>query len=380
MASDNVLFYCDDDDIELFYERYQHFFKKNVLLFSVNQHTISYLKARNAICGVKNGFSNIDKILIRLFSDNITSVEQDLISLAVKNTICSRTISYNSHDLPKFTSYCAKRINFLEAYLKRKRIGTVVVTDHIYSPALDFCIAAVRCGCRLLIRSQPYRETYAKAFKLITELNELYEHPWQVKVDDAKILINNVTSLNLDDRRYDDDFGGLLIACHRLNDMNLLYGKDWFKDYIDWLDIVLKISTKYFSYNNIFVRPHPTEGQRHLIDQTMLKYHLNATHIMDSSEIDWEFVRRKKLLILTIRGTIFLDALKRGVPAITTSKTRYTSFGEALFGHNPEHMSLSDLHKIFEKKKIQRISEFQAEIAKNIENFEADRLQFNYIW
>jgi len=380
MALNNIFFYCDDDDVELFYDRYRHFFEDNILLFSTNPYTISFLMSKeNAISEVKKGFSHADKILMKISSCKVTNTERNIIEQGVKNNICSRAVLYDQQHTKRFIFHCARRVNFIQKYLSNKNIDTVVVTDHIYSPALDFCIAALRLGCKLLIRTQPYRSDYAKSFKTIDHLDQLYEHPWQINQQNADILVQNLISSTNNVAQTQEDIGGVMIACHRLNDMNLLYSGDWFFDYVDWLDKTLSICKDYFPNQRIFVRPHPTEGQRHYIDQIMSKHDISSSQIMDSSVLDWKMVAEKKLLVITIRGTIFLEALGKKVPAITTSRTRFTNFGEALFGKNPEQFMTPDLHTIFREKKITSVSELQQSLALNIEKFEANSLQIEYI-
>lgn len=307
---------------------------------------------------------------------NLSNEEESLLTLAIKNNITRESIRLVQKDYRKFLRYYAAEIGYMQKYIRKKSITDLIVTDTIYTPAICYALAALRENIRVHLRTAPYTKKYSNAFKEIRDIHELYEHPWQLTKLQMVELLQDISSFDHHEQLV--RFDCLVIACHRLNDMNLLNAGDWFEDYADWLQKIFLTACSVNFQKPIFVRPHPTENNKNMIYEITDKFPDLQIKFDESQGSQCPFSYPKNSLFLTIRGTIFTEALSNGVRCLTTSRTRYSMFGSAIFGRYPEAMSLLELGDLLKSGSLMSVSTKRQELAKAIMLKERDGLNLEF--
>lgn len=373
----HILFVYDDNDIRPFLNRYKYIFENNIVTIATqNKNTRSQL---DKVVNV-NYFKRLPSLPYGLFGImrkiNLSTEEQNLLVLAIKNNIvrdCSRLVE---KDYKKFLLFYSAEIVYIQKYIRKNNITDLIVTDTIYTPAICYALASLRENIRIHLRTAPYTKDYSNAFKEVGGICELYEHPWQLKKLQVMELLKDVSSFDGHERLV--SFDCLVIACHRLNDMNLLNKGDWFEDYADWLQKVLFTARSVDFQKPIFVRPHPSENDKNTIYEITEKFADLKIKFDESQGGQCPFSYPKNTLFLTIRGTIFTEALSNGVRCLTTSRTRYSVFGSAIFGRYSEAMSLLELGDLLKSGNLMSVSTKRQELAKAIILRERDGLNLEF--
>lgn len=372
-----ILFVFDDSDIRPFLNRYRYIFENNIVtVVTQNKTTRAQLDKFVSVKYFSRRSSLSITLLKNIYNFDLSTEEKKLLILAIKNNITRENIRLVKEDYRKLLSHYAAEVNHIQKYIRKNRISDLIVTDTIYAPAICYALASLRENIRVHLRTAPYTNEYSNAFKEINSIYKLYDHPWQLQHQQMVELLQDISSFN--DYEQLESFDCLVIASHRLNDMNLLNAGDWFEDYTDWLEKVLFTARSVDFQKPIFVRPHPTENNKNIFYEITEKFADLKIEIDDSQGGECPFSYPENSLFLTIRGTIFTEALSNGIRCITTSRTRYSIFGSAIFGSYPEALSLIELGALLKSGSLLSVSDKRQKLAKAIIVRESDGLNLEF--
>ena len=141
------------------------------------------------------------------------------------------------------------------------------------------------------------------------------------------------------------------IFCHAWYDYPHAMGMKNFSDFLDWIKLTIEIATDNKSVTWI-LKPHPTEswyGGFYLKDY--LKKLPNHIHIIDESN-SVSTILEISDIIVTVHGTIAIEASAKGIPVIAADKNYYEdwNFAKTIKSRSEYISTLKNINK--EKRKI----------------------------
>jgi hypothetical protein len=216
----------------------------------------------------------------------------------------------------------------------------------------------------------------------VNELNSIssmfeYRYKSNEWYDRDKIIgkIQSISSSSNYNFKFSEHSFVVVIFPHIFWDATFAYGEDIFEDYKDWFESTCKCLAN-ISKLKIIIRPHPDlEWKKKLISNQSfdhIKYFKSFVGALKkksksdfillpaNSNIDALSLIKLANCILTVRGTVGLEAACFGVPTVTCGTSRYSNLGFTI-----DSVSKSDYYNNIENiKKIKKLSALKIRKAK----------------
>jgi hypothetical protein len=186
-------------------------------------------------------------------------------------------------------------------------------------------------------------KNYLNKKNIDTVFEKYYEQPFWLTKKDYAVGI---------DISYDKSRKNIFIFSHAFNDAVRYSNNIIFSDYYIWLEETLEILSSN-SNINIFIKPHPDEHKYHYKKKAVyiynnLKLRNTKANIYFADNLNNDSIFSIADAVITVCGTIGIEAPCFGIPVMSASKTYYDEVKITVNSHNFEEykQNLMQIHRL----------------------------------
>jgi hypothetical protein len=272
--------------------------------------------------------------------------------------------------------------------LKNKGVTDIIVNAMVYTNAI-LMKAAVNLNREITIWNTEIFSVDKFSVSKVSSLNCVNEIPNNriVKLKYIEIMKSYLNKKNIDkvfenyykrpvwitkedcavdiDISYDKSRKNIFIFSHAFNDAIRYANNIIFSDYYIWLEETLEILSSNNNIN-IFIKPHPDEHKYHYKKKAIYIYdNLNSrnteANIYFADNLTNDSIFSIADAIITVCGTIGIEAPCFGIPVMSASKTYYDEVKITVNSHNFEEykQNLMQIHRL---KKLSNEKRYMAKL------------------
>ena len=169
----------------------------------------------------------------------------------------------------------------------------------------------------------PYEQLYKKYRNKISK--EILDQSEKSLIERCNGIKTSLSFMPLERKKYKNNFEGdqnIIMFLHDLFDSPGIYGGNLFQSHVDWIESTIK----FFKKKNLklYVKIHPNERDiSKNLSQGILDYYKDDINVING-DINLVEQRNNINAIITVFGTISIEAGYSGIPVIAAGRSPYT--------------------------------------------------------
>lgn len=270
---------------------------------------------------------------------------------------------------------CYYYLRFKDILIKNS-VTDIILSHRVYMPAIlikaasvvngeiniwlpndrytEFCVSFSKAfeNQKEIVDTRQYKPLYKELLMNRYSKEDIEEVYSKISLDTIEAVSNNVYN-NLDNFNYDRTKKNIFVFPHAFNDAVRHANNPIYCDYYIWFKETLKLLNKNENIN-VFVKPHPSEykfkykeSSRATIDEILAQSDNKNIFFIDKN-INRDFLYDFTDAIVTVCGSIGLEAPCQGLPVVTAARGTYYEAHTTLNSENYEEYKakIDNIHNI----------------------------------